>query len=68
MSAQPEYACDPEEHVADPDTAQAPCSVCRGIKQCSFCNGDGYVVEQGKLRACGVCDSTGACTVCLPEK
>jgi hypothetical protein len=63
-----EYACEQEGHVADPDTAQAPCSVCRGTKQCSYCNGDGFVVEHEKLSACGVCDTTGVCTMCRPEK
>jgi hypothetical protein len=41
--------------VAEPDTAQAPCSVCRGTRRCTYCNGDGYVVERGMLTACGVC-------------
>lgn len=54
--------------MAEPDTAQARCSVCRGTTHCSFCNGDGYVVEQGKLTTCGVCDSTGACMLCRLEK
>lgn len=57
-----------EGRVAEPDTAQARCSVCRGTTHCSFCNGDGYVVEQGKLTTCGVCDSTGACMLCRLEK
>ena len=52
--------------MADP--AEEVCSVCRGTRRCTFCNGDGYVVERDKLTACGVCDTTGICTMCGPEK
>jgi len=42
------------------------CSVCRDTRRCSFCNGDGYVVENDRLNACGVCETTGVCPVCRP--
>lgn len=51
------------------DKAGGPaCSVCRDTKRCSFCNGDGYVVEHDRLNTCGVCDTTGVCPVCRPQE
>jgi len=61
-------SCEQEGRLAEPDTAQAACSVCRGTRRCTYCNGDGYVVERGMLTACGVCDTTGVCTMCRTEK
>jgi len=40
------------------------CTVCRGSRVCSFCNGDGYSVEHERLSPCGVCETTGICQVC----
>lgn len=44
------------------------CSVCRDTRRCSFCNGDGFVVEHDRLNPCGVCDTTGICAVCRPTE
>ena len=46
--------------------AEATCSVCRGSRLCSYCNGDGYIVEFEKLNPCGVCETTGICQICKP--
>ena len=44
------------------------CPVCRQTRACSFCNGDGYVIESDKMRPCGVCRGSGGCQVCAPEE
>lgn len=44
------------------------CSVCRDTRRCTFCNGDGYVVEHDRLNACGVCETSGICSVCRPNE
>jgi hypothetical protein len=49
------------------EAKRAPCSVCRGTRQCTFCNGDGFVVEHDKMNPCGVCDTTGICPICRPQ-
>ena len=49
------------------DERSAVCGVCRGTKLCSYCNGDGYLVEHDRLNPCGVCETSGACPVCKPS-
>jgi hypothetical protein len=42
------------------------CSVCRGSRLCTYCSGDGYIVEVERLNPCGVCETTGICQICKP--